>query len=305
MAVRKKLAEVFQAKKTDPSLWFNLLLFTTLGFIFWPFTKWLAQNAQDQSRLLNALIILILAIFCLVRFNRVKVKNPLNLNKNARNGLFLAYFSLFVGFLLNYFSRQASSLEILLDLSTIIAFCATTYAFVLFLFGKDFRKISLTACITFSLFISVSTFMGAIDWPLRTLAGKWSGYILSLLGKSVELGIPEDTALAPQLILVVDGIKFHVASECNGFGVILSCLLISFLLSIYNQLRLLPLLTNLAAGLFLGFAFNILRITCIVLAAPFVIGHYDLMHEIIGIITFWSALIITWLLFNGPTRDVQ
>lgn len=305
MALRKKLVAVFQAKKKDLSLWLNLLLFITLGFIFWPFTKWLVENAQDQSRLLNAIIILALAILCLIRFNRIKVQDPLSLNKSARNGLLLAYSSLFVSFLLNYFTKQNALLALFLDLGTIIAFCATTYAFILFLFGKRFRRIGLTACITFSLFISISTLMGAIDWPLRTLAGKWSGYLLSLFGKSIELGISENGILIPQLILSVDGASFHVASECNGFGVILSCLLIALLLSLYNQLRLDHLLINLTAGLFLGFAFNIIRITSIVLAAPYVNGHYDLMHEIIGNITFWSALILAWFLFNGPTKDLE
>jgi exosortase/archaeosortase family protein len=305
MALRKKLVEVFQVKKTDGSLWLNLLLFITLGIIFWPFTQWLAQSAQDQSRLSNALIILALAILCLIRFNRIKVQDPLSLNKSARNGLLLAYFSLFIGFLLNYFTKQTVPSSLLLGLSTIIAFCATTYAFILFLLGKKFRRIALTACITFCLFISISTLMGSVDWPLRTLAGKWSGYLLNLIGKSIELGISENGTSTPQLILTVDGSSFHVASECNGFGVILSCLLIALLLSLYNQLRPGFLLINLTAGLFLGFAFNIIRITCIVLTAPFIISHYDLMHEIIGSITFWSALVLAWFLFNGPTKDVQ
>jgi exosortase/archaeosortase family protein len=49
--------------------------------------------------------------------------------------------------------------------------------------------------------------------------------------------------------------------------------------------------------------FNIVRIVIIVLLAPSMMEHYNLMHEIIGGATYWACLILIWLALNGPTEQ--
>jgi exosortase/archaeosortase family protein len=148
----------------------------------------------------------------------------------------------------------------------------------------------------------LSIFMQPLDWPLRSLAGQWSSYVLALTGQSTELGLVGQEAGPPMLILLVNEHPFHVASECNGFGVILTSLLLALLLAVYRRLRLFDIGLNLLAGVIIGFIFNILRIVIVVLLAPSLMEHYHLMHEIVGGITYWACLVLVWVTLNGPTR---
>lgn len=305
MSLRKQLAESFLEKSKDRDFWFNLLLFASLAFIFWPFTQWLVQSAHDQSRLINALLILILAVFSLVYFNRINVEAPLVLNPPARKCLALAYSSLLLAFLLTRFIELSLIRNLAITITSVTAYCSALSAFVLFLFGTNLRRIAFTASGTFGVFIVLSTFMGALDWPLRTLAGTWSGKLLGFIGKSVELGISESSQIAPRLILLVDQQPFHVASECNGFGVILTSLLLGLLLALYQRLKPLELLVNLTAALFIGISFNILRIVAIVLLAPHMMPYYELMHELVGVLSFWTCLLTVWIFLGGPTQSKQ
>ena len=305
MSLRKQLRESLRQKSKDQDFWVNLLLFASLGIIFWPFTQWLAHSAHEQSRILNAFIILAFAVFSLVLFNRVAVKDPLTLNPHARNGLILAYLCLLSIFFLSRLTEPSLFRNLALSILSVTAYCSALSAFVLFIFGIQLRRITYTACGTFGVFIFLSTFMGALDWPLRTLAGKWSGSLLGFLGKSVELGISESPEIAPRLILLVDQQPFHVASECNGFGVILTSLLLGIMLALYQRLAPLELLVNVITALFIGITFNILRIVIIVLLAPNMMGYYDLMHEVVGTLSFWTCLLSIWIFLGGPTRSLE
>ena len=144
--------------------------------------------------------------------------------------------------------------------------------------------------------------MQPLDWPLRSLAGQWSGYILEMFGQSTELGLVGQEAGPPMLILMVNEHPFHVASECNGFGVILTSLLLALMLAIYRRLNIFDLCLNILAGVIIGFIFNTLRIIIIVMLAPSLMEHYHLMHEIVGGITYWACLILVWVSLNGPTE---
>ena len=303
MSLRKQLLESFCEKSKKWDFWLNLVLFASLGFVFWPLTQWIANSAQDQSRFFNALLVLVFAVFILAYFNRISVTQTLALNSPARNSLLLAYLCILITFFLNRLTEPSFLRNITLSSISVTAYCSALCAFVLFIFGVQLRRIAYTACASFGTFIILSTFMSTLDWPLRSLAGEWSAKLLNLLGKSVELGISESAEVAPQLILSVNQIPFVVASECNGFGVILTSLLLALLLTLYQRLRPLSLLINLIAALFTGMAFNAVRIVAIVLLAPHTMTQYDLMHEIVGAASFWTCLCTVWILMGGPTRS--
>jgi exosortase/archaeosortase family protein len=144
--------------------------------------------------------------------------------------------------------------------------------------------------------------MGPLDWPLRGLAGQFSAETLALLGKPVQLGLIGLQEGPPKLILLVDKHPFHVASECNGFGVILTSLMLSLLLAIYRHRGPIGIFINLSIGLALGFFLNVLRIVIIVLLAPYLMDHYMLMHEVVGTITYWGSLLLIWIALKGPTK---
>lgn len=301
MPIRRQLADAFREKRVQPTFWLQLTLFGFLALAFWPITRWLAENAQDQTRLLHALIILGAASVLLIRFNRVEISRPLHLNRQARNALCAAY-ALLAGALLGPVLGGGNAAAAFLNLLNIPAYCLALAAFVLFVFGDKVTRLTWTVTGTFCLFLFFSVAMNPLDWPLRTIAGEWSAWFLDLLGRSVELGLLNKAGEPPKLILMVEDHPFHVASECNGFGVILTSLLIAFLLSVYRKAGFLDTALNLAAGVFLGFIFNLLRIVVIVLLAPYLMEHYMLMHEIVGTITYWTCLVALWLLLKGPTE---
>ncbi|MFQ3226136.1 MAG: exosortase/archaeosortase family protein [Lentimonas sp.] len=304
MSKRHQILASFKTKRAQTDFWINCLLYGCLGVALLPITVWLASTANQQSRILHALIVLIMAIFTLLFYTRIDITEPLTFNKSARKTLFAAYGLMMLSGISPYVIPPSSSLLTLFgSLLVIPAYCCGLASAVLFVFGRDLRRITYTATGTFCAFMLLSTLMAPLDWPLRTLAGKWSGAALSALGKTVELGVQGNTATEPpQLILLVNEHPFHVASECNGFGVILTSLLLSVLLTIYRRNGAIHTCLNILTGITLGFIFNTLRILIIVLLAPAMMDHYHLMHEIVGTITYWGCLILTWILLKGPTR---
>ena len=297
MTLRKQLLGSLQKGLRKRDFWLHCLLFSLLGFALWPLTLWFAQTAHEQSRIFHAMLVLGLASVFLVRFGGVDVKNTFELGPAARRALYLSYGLLILNYAATIFIESP-----LTSLLILPAYCAGLAALVRFVFGEGTRRLTRTVATTFCAFLLISIWMEPLDWPLRQLAGKWSGYLLGLLGQSVELGLINKENGLPALILLVNEHPFHVAAECNGFGVIMTSLLLALLLGVYRRLNYFDLVLNIVAGLIMGFAFNILRIVIIVLLAPSLMDHYMLMHEIAGGITYWACLILLWIFLNGPTE---
>ena len=307
MPIRKQLAESLKKKIRTPEFWIHGSIYCLLGLALWPITTWFAITAHAQSRVLHALIVLVLATLALIRFGNFHLTDTLSLNDSSRRTLVAAYAFLFIGFILRLFATQAGHqypyLASGLSLLQIPAYCLTIASFAFFVFGNQVRRIVLTVGFTFCIFMLLSILMQPLDWPLRGLAGKWSQNLLVLLGQETAINLVRGEDNIPLLILMVNGHPFHVASECNGFGVILTCILISVMLGLYRRLNVFNIAINIVAGMMMGFLFNTLRIVIIILLAPHMMEHYMLMHEVIGGITYWGCLISTWLLLNGPVRQ--
>ncbi|MDQ8195845.1 archaeosortase/exosortase family protein [Coraliomargarita sp. SDUM461004] len=297
MPIRQQLVASFHQKYRQSDFWINCVLFGLLGASLWPVTMWIAQTANDQSRILNALIVLAAASILLVRFGSVTIERPLELNLAARRALLTAYLLLGATYLTSSFLHTSW-----LNLLIIPAYCCALAAAIRFIFGEGTLRLTRTVAGTLCVFLLLSIFMQPLDWPLRSLAGQWSGYALERLGQSTNLGLIGQETGPPMLILLVNEHPFHVASECNGFGVILTSLLLALMLAIHQRLNMFKLGLNVLTAAFLGFAFNTLRIVIIVLLAPSLMEHYYLMHEIIGGLSYWACLIVVWFLFKGPTR---
>jgi exosortase/archaeosortase family protein len=300
MPIRRQLAESFKEKAGQSEFWLNCLLLGLLLLALWPLTSWLAETAHEQSRIFHALLVLGLASVFLVRFGGVDVEKTLEMGPAARRALYVSYGLLALSYIAPIFIKNP-----LVGLLVIPAYCAGLAAFVRFVFGEGTRRLTRTLATTFFAFLLISIWMEPLDWPLRQLAGEWSAYVLGLLGKAVDLGLVRQENGLPALILLVNEHPFHVAAECNGFGVITTSLLLSLLLAVYRRLNYFDLALNIVAGLIIGFAFNILRIVIIVLLAPSLMDHYMLMHEIVGGITYWGCLILVWIFLNGPIQPEE
>ena len=305
MPIRRQLSAAILEKFRTADFWIHAFLYGCLFTALLPITLWVAKSADEQSRILHALIVLLFACVLLVRFGNIEIRNPLSLNKSARTYLYAAFGLLIVTLVAhNIGPTENERFAWVFPLISIPAYCFALGSLVLFTFGEETRRLTRTAAGTFCAFLLLSILMQPLDWPLRSLAGQWSGGVLALMGNTVELGLQRAAETgAPQLLLFVNEHPFHVASECNGFGVILTSLLLSLMLAIYRKLGLFDTALNLIAGIALGFFFNTLRIVIIVLLAPSLMEHYHLMHEIVGTITYWGSLAIVWLLLNGPIND--
>lgn len=301
MPVRKQLLHSFLEKKSASEFWIQIGAFVLLGIAFWPITQWFASSAHEQSRILHALLVLSLATVMLVRYGGVEIKNTLSLNPSARRALIASFILLMANFVGHRVTPE--EWKSLVSLLVIPAYCCGLAAFVRFVFGEGTRRLTRTAAGTLCAFLLLSIFMQPLDWPLRGLAGTWSASALEFIGKTVELGLVGAENSPPKLILWVEEHPFHVASECNGFGVILTSILLGLLLALHRRLGIFDTALNVIVGLCIGFVFNILRIVIIVLLAPSLMNHYGLMHEIVGSITYWGCLILVWIMLKGPTED--
>ena len=305
MPIRKQLKATLLEKAVSLDFWFPVILYVCLFISLLPITKWVASSTSEQSRILHALIVLLFACALLIRFGNIKMIQPLTFNQPARTYLYIAYGLLITSFTVQLIGPLKESISSsVLSLILIPAYCFALGSLILFVFGEGTRRLTRTATLTFCAFLFLSILMQPLDWPLRTLAGQWSGSALALIGQTVEFGInKEDGTGAPQLLMYVNEHPFHVASECNGFGIMLTSLLLALLLAIYRRLGPLDIALNLVTGIIFGFVFNTLRIVIIVLLAPSLMEHYHLMHEIVGTITYWGCLATLWILLNGPVND--
>ena len=302
MPLRQQLLTSLKEKSCTTDLWVLVFLYACMGIAFWPITQWFMGTAQEQSRIFHALIVLTMATVFLVRFGGVTIRNPLEFNQLARRTLLITYGLLFFSFAAGQFPAESPAFLVALNLISIPAYCCGLASGALFLFGESAKRVVITVSGTLCAFLGLSILMEPLDWPLRNAAGQWSGWVLSWFGKSVELGMINNEGV-PQLILLVNQHPFHVASECNGFGVIMTSLLIAVLLALYRRLSMFDAVLNILAGVLIGFIFNTVRIVIIVMLAPSVMDHYMLMHEIVGGITYWGCLIAVWLFLQGPTKE--
>jgi len=137
---------------------------------------------------------------------------------------------------------------------------------------------------------------------LRQMAGVEAARFLKLLGLASQLAVNAGPPV--KLALIANGQTFIVATECNGFGLITSSLLLGTILLLYKRATWwrFPLLLPLC--LVVAFVFNFLRISAIVLLAPYFPSHYTALHETAGLIALYSGLGLVWLFTNRERKSV-
>lgn len=311
MALRYQLFQTFKNRVKRPSFWVESVIVSFFLLSFAPVSYWFAENTFSETRVFHSLITLSLAIILLYRFESPTLKNALELNRHCQKSLIIALL-LLVAFVLSkvsldFFQIDSLILNLIYSLSIIASMVMALSSFVFFIFGTQIHRITYSSSITFILFLFLSLFMIQVDWPLRALAAQWSVFLIELLGQSVDFFIAnqDPNQSSPSLIIQFNGRNFNVASECNGFGIILNSALIGLLLSVYKRHSFFDSATNIIAALFIGFTFNVLRIISIILIAPFVFQYYDFLHELLGTLFYWGAFFGTWYLLKGPVEKAE
>ncbi|MEM6884382.1 MAG: archaeosortase/exosortase family protein [Verrucomicrobiota bacterium] len=260
-------------------------LFFLTAFLFAPTALWLVEKTIYFEQLTHAFIILGFAGVYLMMENRRKLK------------LRLQFDNLPTGLLVSSFILLAIHLVWPSAMMVLIAFCLAIAGWILFLFGVRLARIVLALMAAFGGYVILALFQPFFDWPLRALAGDYSARILTWMGHTVQLALTNP--LDPKLLMIVDGYPFEVAAECNGFGMISGCILLSILLVFYRRIRIFDkILAILLAGL-VAVLFNIFRILVICLLAPSFRESYMIMHEVVGSIFFWGALAVVWWMDQG------
>jgi len=164
------------------------------------------------------------------------------------------------------------------------------------------RRLLNSLFFAFTLFGALLVSLPFLDVPLRIFAGQWSARIFEWLHQQAELVVVVQEGV-PMLLLVINDRPFHVAAECNGFGLLGTSLLLTVAFVFYRKVSWLDAILLLIAAVFLALVGNLVRIFIIILLAPLVGDHYMLMHEIVGTITFYGFLAIQWWLVVGFGRS--
>lgn len=160
------------------------------------------------------------------------------------------------------------------------------------------RRLQNSLFVAFSLFGALLVSLPLLDMPLRILTGRWTAHLFEWLQNDTALGFVQSKG-EPMLLLVVNDRPFHVAAECNGFGLLGTCILFTAAIIFYRRIGVLDALLLLIAAVFVAVVGNLVRILIIVSLAPKVGDHYMLMHEIVGTICFYGFLAIQWWLIVG------
>ncbi len=282
--MKYKIAE--SSEKTLP-----FLIFLVTGIVFFPVINWLLSQTITHEQLLHAFLVFLLSGALLVYERNISIKFVWRFSDTSQNLLIFSYALL----VLAIFTH--------INLIILASLCLSLGSILWFMFGKEQKRLIVSSLGAFALFSAIAVFLPVLDWPLRTLAGKWAAFGLSLIGQNVELGLINSKA-GPMLMLLSNSRPFHVAAECNGFGMLGSCLLMATIILLYRKLALFDRIGWLLITIVLGLFFNIIRIIIIVLIAPSLPENaYMLMHECVGLLTTYGGLAaLYFLLMPGEKK---
>ncbi len=254
-----------------------------LALTYAPLLIWLGKVSWQVTQLTNGAMLVLFAMLICLRTNLQTLRVAPQV---TTHGLAL----LFVGVLFLWLSHH-TNLPVLPLL--IVSFAFSLAAIIAFVFGRigvrQFRP-ALGGFVVFGLLIGL---FPALDWPLRATAAKYAAQFMQWVGLPVQLQLV--LGRAPELMLSLQGRNYIVATECNGFGLLTSSLLLATILGLHYRLTLVRKagLAILAVPVAIGC--NFLRIVSICYFAPRVPVSYHLIHEILGNVFYLLGLALVWV----------
>jgi exosortase/archaeosortase family protein len=274
------------ARRQDFLLAAALLLLTAV--IFWPAVRWLTSQTFAHEQLKQSFFIVLLVGGWIAWEKRASLRFALQFSNSAIGWLFASYVLAAGAALLQH------------PLLFLAGLVAAAGGIVNCVFGGRAFQRTLPLLAVFALLILFVLIFPILDWPLRQMAGVDSARLLKVLGLAPHLAVSAGPPV--KLSLITGDHAFIVATECNGFGLITSSLLLGTILLLFRRAAWwrFPLLLPLC--IMVAFVFNFLRISTIVLLAPSFPRHYDILHEIVGLIALYSGLGLVWL-FTGHKKN--
>jgi exosortase/archaeosortase family protein len=262
---------------------FAVALLIVTAVVFWPALRWLATQTFAHEQLKQSFLIVLIAGGWIAWDKRHTLRINLQLSNVT------------LGCLVTSYALAAGALWWQAPLLFLAGMVAAAGGLVNYVFGGQAFRRTLPLLSVFALLILCVLLFPVLDWPLRQMAGVQSARFLKSLGLAPQLVV----SLAPgevKLLLLAGKQTFLVATECNGFGLITSSLLLGMIRLLYQRAAWRWLLLLLPLCVAVAFAFNFLRISAIVLLAPRFPERYFALHEVAGLVALYSGLGVVWLL---------
>jgi len=271
--------------------WLAGALLVSTALAFWPVVSWLAAQTFAREQLKQSFFILVLAGLWIALEQRRSLRLRLQID-NTGIACTLAAYACIAGAVL-----LKTPLLVLAGLIAAVAGCLQIG------FGERALRRTAPLLAAFALLILFVLLFPVLDWPLRQMAGVKSVQLLQAFGLASHLQIVANPDV--QLQLVNPHGTFTVATECNGFGLISSSLLLGTICLLYRRTAWWKFPGLLALSLLLAFAANLWRIAAIVLLAPSFSGHYHALHETVGIVALHAGLGTVWLITGWRRKPRQ
>lgn len=175
----------------------------------------------------------------------------------------------------------------------IVGLCLNLAALLSFCFGRDGVRVFRPALVGLGCAAALVAFVPRADGMLRLLAARGSAVALNLAGFQTQVAVQQDPF---GITLVVEhGISvFDVATECSGFGIILSSVVLAVIVSVRRSYPWLLCVGLGVAAVLAGLVFNTVRIVAISLASMNTMVDYALIHEGLGSLVYLTALAVVW-----------
>lgn len=176
----------------------------------------------------------------------------------------------------------------------VLAFCLNLVALLSFCFGRDGARVFYPAIGGLGIGVGMLLFVPRLDAALRMVAARASAWALAEAGFRTEIAARE---MPFRVVMVVErgaaGV-YDVATECNGFGILLSCVVITVILALRKRIPPGIFAALLGFSIAAGMIFNILRIVVIVIASVRSDLNYDTIHEGLGSVVYLLALVLVY-----------
>ncbi|MGA2139373.1 MAG: exosortase/archaeosortase family protein [Verrucomicrobiia bacterium] len=263
-------------------LWMVLVIGVLIGLLYVPLLHWLGSRTLHTQQLLNGALLVVFALGICVRDAVDKLRFTVQIGNLGISLIALALLCLWLAARWRFWTLP------LVLLSACLAFAGI----VSFLLGTVGVRQFLPAVSAFFVFGVLVGLVPRLDWPLRAMSARYAGGWLAAFGVPVKIALANGQP--PQLLLSVQGQLFVVATECNGFGLLTSSLIVATTLAFLHRLPWLQKLSLWAVSIPIAIVCNFLRIASICLVAPRTSLPYGFVHETLGLVFYFLGLGLIW-----------
>jgi exosortase len=259
-----------------------LIICVLIGLVYVPLLHWLGWMTLHTQQLLNGAALVLFALAICVRDAMDKLRVAAQISNEGIGLIALAFGCLWL----------AARWKALLLPLVLVSACLAFAGIMSFLFGRAGSRQFLPALSAFFVFGVLAGLVPTLDWPLRAMAARYAGGLLLALGAPVKLLLIHGQPA--QLILSIQNREFVVATECNGFGLLTSSLIVATTLAFQYRMGWQEKLSLLAIAVPIAFVCNFVRIVSICLVAPRTTLPYGFVHETLGLVLYFLGLGLIW-----------